>query len=117
MSKRIGRLVVMHRTIFGNLHVLIHRNEWWRHRYTYGACWICSSVAEAMFDDIPEFQDQSTIPVSEPVYDADGNLLVHGVSMSATAKRQLDAIMAEDPEKADAILKAIDDIKNSAKPE
>lgn len=91
---------------------LYHRNQRYGLRFASGArgCWLCHLVTRQLREMYPDaYEDRSSIKVSDPVYDADGKLLKHGVSMTATAKRQLDAIMA-DPDKGAAIQKAIDEI-------
>lgn len=94
--------------------IVIHRwplHPGWKHplRFTYNGCWLCYVMVKSLMSDLPPFTDQSSIKLSDPIYDAEGKLVRRGISMTATAQRQLEAIMA-DPEKAASIQKAIDQI-------
>jgi len=82
--------------------------------YTIGqyGCWLCRFAFRAISKNWPAepFRDQSSIKVSEPEYDADGTLIKRGIHMSATVRRQLDELIAKDPELEKKLKEAMDRI-------
>lgn len=104
-TTRVGRwlLPVVHRRLHPGI----------RHpfRFQGGACWLCNVVMEEAARHFPDdFADQSTIKISEP---SEGRL---GISMSATAKRQLDAIKENDPEAWALIQRQMEEIAKNPEP-
>lgn len=79
-----------------------------------GACIFCRVMTRSFERLLPSFEDQSSIKISEPEYDADGKLIKRGVTMTATAKRQLEEIFADDPELAALVQKQIESVAKDA---
>lgn len=73
-------------------------------------CWLCVRVMRDHFRRMPPIMDRSSIKLSEPEYNEDGTVKRRGMTMTATAKRQLDEIMASDPKAAAAIQEMMDKI-------
>jgi hypothetical protein len=69
-------------------------------------CWLCQYMTRelAKIMDRTPFEDRSSIVVSEPTEAR------RGISMTATARRQLDEIIANDPEAGIKIQETMDEI-------
>jgi len=115
--------VPLKRRLWRTAMIVFHRwpiHPGWRHPLRFydgpGNCFLCRATWDQMKRQIPvlnsEFVDESRVEISKPEYDADGKLVRHGMSMSASMKRNLDEIAA-DPERQDvmdALRKVMEDI-------
>lgn len=112
-KNRAGRKLVI------LVHPRVHSG--WTHPLRFmagGGCWLCNLMSRPFREMVAReqpFPDETSIKISDPVYAEDGTVIRRGVSMSATAKRQLDQIMAN-PEQAAAVQKAIDEIADDPGP-
>jgi hypothetical protein len=114
MSRTLARFLTTNR-LGRRITTLIHGSllhPGWNHpmRFAQYGCWLCRQVTAEYIRDDP-YRDQSNIKVSEPEYAPDGALVRRGMSISATAQRQLDEIMANaDPKQIAALHEAMDRI-------
>lgn len=100
------------------MHPRLHRG--WTQPLAFGnGCILCRAVQRQMWKMIPRdaFEDHSSIRVSEPEYNEDGSIKKHGIQMSATAKRQLDALIAKDPELEQKLRETMEEIARNPGPE
>lgn len=75
-----------------------HGEAWMGLRFGSGQnCWLCRTVWDEMDRYREPFEDESSITIREPEYNEDGSVKVYGMSMTATAKRQMEAIINKDP--------------------
>jgi len=87
-----GRLF---RLAIGLIHLLVHRGIG-RYTFVEHGCFVCRYMFRRF---IPpgalEFPDQSSIDILPTEVDDEGRLVRRGVTMTATAQRQFDALDAE----------------------
>jgi hypothetical protein len=109
------RLAFARIQFLGLIHPLFHKGATGRNRLRFGSgvnCLVCRYVWSWTAPHIRDepFRDESRIEVSKPVLDADGKVIKRGIVMSATVKRQLEEILAKDPEGAKRVQEAIEHI-------